>query len=245
MNFKTLLLLSFLFFSQSLTTHAQDFTFTNSNNGANQNITAGTSQTYELKCPLGLSIKEFELSMDASGGTSNTFGVYIAGVHIGTSTVSASDNFLFGTNNFTGVSYACISATSTVKVINASANAIQIGGLNGGFAQPLYQNYINTSNYIYFRTTPDTNNRFLSAKIKYAIPSSGGNVYVPVDTELSSLQCITNAPTSTCSFEYSTTTATSTTIDYSPQLNLFLIFIGLLSFAYGIYCFRSLAHKYL
>jgi len=71
-------------------------------------------------------------------------------------------------------------------------------------------------------------------------------VYVPVNTELSSLECINNSPTSTCSFTYATTsTTTSSNIDYSKHFDLFLLFVGISFFALAIHLFRGLALKYL
>jgi len=78
----------------------------------------------------------------------------------------------------------------------------------------------------------------------FEVPQSS-NTYVPIDTELSSLQCVNNSPTTTCSFEYSTTSTSTAFVDYSDFFTLYLIFIGLCVFALVVYLFRSLALRYL
>lgn len=75
--------------------------------------------------------------------------------------------------------------------------------------------------------------------------SESSTVFIPIDTQLNNLTCVSNSPTSTCTFEYSTTTATSTTIDYSRHFDLFLLLTSILMFACGIALFRGLAKKYL
>lgn len=80
--------------------------------------------------------------------------------------------------------------------------------------------------------------------LTFLTQSQSQTIYVPVQSEITALECISNSPTSTCSFSYSTTTA-STTPDYSPHFDLFLLFVGLSFFALAIYLFRALALKYL
>jgi len=80
--------------------------------------------------------------------------------------------------------------------------------------------------------------------LTFLTAGESSTVFVPMDSELTSLECVTNSPTSTCSFSYSTTTASSTP-DYSRHFDLFLLFVGISFFALAIHLFRGLALKYL
>jgi len=85
---------------------------------------------------------------------------------------------------------------------------------------------------------------WLSQGYDFTQASSNSTTYVPVNQYVTNLACVNGTPTTTCSFTYSTTTAT-TTYDYRTNMDFITLFFGLLLFALGVYMFRSVALKYL
>lgn len=70
-------------------------------------------------------------------------------------------------------------------------------------------------------------------------------IYVPIDPMLTSLECITGTPTSTCAFEYSTTTASSTAYNYTGYFGLTVATLIIFLFIVVILFARYSSKQYL
>lgn len=127
---------------------------------------------------------------------------------------------------------------------------------HSGFALRCFDTSSSADFKIYHYAINDTeyfNNDYSGGSGSPATTTVTEYIYIPTDNFISSLECVNNSPTSTCSFSYSTSSASSTSLaiydlieTYQPnQFTVFNLFIYSLFFFVTVYFFGLLTFKFL
>jgi len=200
-----------------------------------QMLTSGGTQTWNVRCPAGTTLTEIRnVWIDAISANANIDFYLDSNLVYSTTSVPTAGS---GRAYTIPLNFTCTGSVVNLEFDSTNATTFQVraNGYNSG------EEYYNSPVSITVPTSPYKN---LVGTIVYTPASSNVTTYVPVNQYVTNLSCVNGTPTTTCSFTYSTTTATST-YDYRPYFDYITLFIGLLFFALGVYMFRSLAIKYL
>lgn len=211
---------SFLFVN---TVFADNISFTTPLSGST-NFGIPDSTTYTMPCPDGFTLER--VGMVLSQSTAGDMDLLVNSSSVGTVTVNSSDLWRYWNN----VDTECDGTDLELQLDNADGSYnIYNTGYSGFSIEGVPISYIQsdlTSNY-----------QMMFAEFSIT-PISPTTVHIPYDSTLSSTECISESPTTTCSFNYSTSTA-STTYDYlNEKFNPFfilLVIIFLLSSLFGIF----------
>jgi len=201
----------------------QSQTFITSNYTGSQGGTLTNNLPFIIECPDGHKISRIRIPVDTSTGSVNV-SLLQATTTLKTDTVTVSDNFLPTTvvdHTFTNP-VPCETNTFFNLIRTSGAGNLLIPTVDttntGQFASI-------SSVYAYATTTTDYLTVIIDTQYE---TSSGGTVFVPVESQLNALECISLTPTTTCEFDYSTSTsenATSTFVytAFDDSVNVFLL----------------------
>jgi len=106
----------------------------------------------------------------------------------------------------------------------------------------IYGNQGNTADSYKLVNQNGTQYGVYSAAI-FTYPEGGVGTYIPINQYVTNAECVNGTPTTTCSFTYSTTTASTT--DYTAKLDNMLLLMSVFLFLIGISLFRFVAKKYI
>jgi len=204
-----------------------------------QMTTAGGSQFWYLQCPSGTTVTSIDnVWIDTLSATLTNLDVKLNGstVFSTTSIPSAGSGRAYNIP----LNFNCTGTIATIEFDATNSATFQTRSSQPNSGEEFFITPVD----ITATTTLSTATHRLIGKITYTPPTSGSTTYVPVNQYVTNLACVNGTPTTTCSFTYSTTTAT-TTYDYRANFDFITLFLGLLLFALGVYMFRSVAIKYL
>jgi len=215
-----------LFFTASIVSAQTTVSIEHYNQSLPVVTTVATSTTpFSYNCVIGQTLTEFSI-YTRSGASTRTLTLFVDNATTTGLSITATPAW----SQWTGLNFVCNDGTFDIK-FTISGSTFYVYGTQGDNSGKYVMPYVASgSNYgVIHRST-------------YTYSSSGSTVYVPINQYVTTAVC-GGTPTSTCSFTYSTTTATTT--DYTDHLDFMLLLWGVLLFAIGIAMFRSLAKKYL
>lgn len=190
-------------------------------------ITTVATSTYPFSysCVEGQTLTSFSL-YTRTASSIRTLTLYIDTV----AQTAESNNTTPAWVTWSGLSIPCTDGDFDIT-FTPSASTYYVYGLQGNTAYSYKLTNINGTQYgVYYSAT-------------FTYPDAGLATYIPINQYVTTAECVTGTPTSTCSFTYSTTTATTT--DYTAKLDNMLLLMSVFLFFIGILLFRYVAKKYI